>query len=142
MPVGAVLLWGAGVVPGGYLPCDGRSLERGTYGVLFGVIGIVFGDGAAPRLTFALPDLRGRFALSVTSAEPVATQGGSAADTLTVAQMPAHSHTVVDAGHKHSTSDLINRSDWKPSLIDGNFGNTPKSRDTATPFPHSTLFSR
>jgi len=52
-------------IPKGYLLCDGAEVSQSTYSVLFGVIEYAYKpvgslQGAG---TFALPDLRGRFAL-------------------------------------------------------------------------------
>ena len=41
----------------GWMLCDGRSLSRDTYGLLFGVIGTTFGSDDSS--TFKLTDFRG-----------------------------------------------------------------------------------
>ena len=50
-------------VPDGWMMCDGQSLpQQGQYAALYGVIGTIYGGGAASG-TFRIPDLRGRTAL-------------------------------------------------------------------------------
>jgi microcystin-dependent protein len=75
--------------------CNGQLLPISEYEALFNLIGTTYGgDGQS---TFALPDLRGRLPLH-TGTGPTGTsyvlaqQGGVEEATLTVAQLPAHSH--------------------------------------------------
>lgn len=49
----------SGVIPDGYLLCDGRAVSRTTYSALFTVIGVQHGSGDGST-TFNLPDPRGR----------------------------------------------------------------------------------
>ena len=55
----------SGVLPSGYLLCDGSEVLISDYPELFNVIGFVYKPASAliGRGTFALPDLRGRFPL-------------------------------------------------------------------------------
>jgi microcystin-dependent protein len=67
VPVGAIFPF-AGIatkVPAGYLLCDGAEINLSVYGELFEVIEYSFKDQAdlVGANTFAIPDLRGRFAL-------------------------------------------------------------------------------
>jgi microcystin-dependent protein len=69
MPIGAVMPW-AGVasiyaLPPGWLLCDGAEVSLSAYQRLFKVIGYTYGAKASliGVNTFALPDMRGRFAL-------------------------------------------------------------------------------
>ena len=68
LPIGSILSYGGQFLdqlPGIWLPCDGKALERAHYSSLFHAIGVSHGDGSdapghANRL-FNLPDLRGVF---------------------------------------------------------------------------------
>lgn len=93
----------ATVVPDGWLPCEGQLLNIKQYAALNALLGAYYGgDG---KTTFALPDLRGRTPVGLTNtgqampgripviANPPGQKGGSEAVTLTVAQIPAHTHT-------------------------------------------------
>jgi len=64
VPIGAIFPFAGTVPPDGYLLCDGSEISIGTYSTLFGVIGYTYKKtGLIGNNTFALPDLRGRFAL-------------------------------------------------------------------------------
>ena len=65
MPVGVIMPYAGAIPPTGYLFCDGSEVKIGDFSALFNTIGYAY--KAAVLLqgqnTFALPDLRGRFAL-------------------------------------------------------------------------------
>lgn len=110
----------------GWLLCDGRSLSVADYNLLFQVIGYAF-TGSTGGTTFKLPDARGRVAASIGTSGGATWElgdvSGSETHTLTIGQMPAHTHgataatgnnngsgTTTSAGsHNHggSTSGLI-----------------------------------
>jgi microcystin-dependent protein len=58
-PIGTVIAYTGTVAPAGWLLCDGASLSRTTYSVLFNVIGTSY--GTASSTTFNIPDFRGMF---------------------------------------------------------------------------------
>lgn len=58
-PVGTIQAFAFNRIPNGWMICDGRSLDPKVYNELFLAIGTTFGgDG---EISFAVPDLRGRF---------------------------------------------------------------------------------
>jgi microcystin-dependent protein len=64
VPVGVIMPFAGATPPAGYLLCDGSEISASIYSVLFNVIGYVYKQtGLVGTGTFALPDLRGRFAL-------------------------------------------------------------------------------
>tara|TARA_R100000808_G_scaffold18096_1_gene39755 strand:+ start:274 stop:1119 length:846 start_codon:yes stop_codon:yes gene_type:complete len=60
VPAGMIGPFANNSVPSGWLACDGSTVSRSTYSVLFGVIGTTWGAGDGSS-TFALPDLEGSF---------------------------------------------------------------------------------
>ena len=86
-----------GFAPKGWALCAGQMLPINQNQALFALIGIYYGgDGIR---TFALPDLRGRVALAFgqgpgLSSYAIGQQGGQETHTLTVAETPAHTHTI------------------------------------------------
>lgn len=82
--------------PRGTLDADGRLLPIAQYTPLFALIGTAYGgDG---QTTFAVPDLRGRTMIGQGQGPglPPYTEGqrgGAETVTLTVGQLPAHSHS-------------------------------------------------
>lgn len=65
VPIGAVFPFAGTTPPAGYLFCDGSEVPIGTYSALFAVVSYTYKTPSEliGRATFALPDLRGRFAL-------------------------------------------------------------------------------
>ena len=99
--VGEIRLFAFPNAPTGWLPCDGRELPVvGKYWALHNNNGR--DHGGHEDATFRLPDLRGRAVLGATSLitggdyEP-GFRGGTEAVTLTAAQLPAHTHSVMAA---------------------------------------------
>lgn len=114
----AIPAWVANCTVAPYLICDGSVYNFSTYPVLGARFGSAFGGNGVT--TFAVPDLRGRVPLAydgtggrITSAQSGINgqQIGAAADvqsvTLSVQQIPAHSHGVTDPGHFHSSSEFF-----------------------------------
>ena len=129
VPVGAMFIWLTNTAPNGWLLCYGQAISRTTYAKLFSLIGTTFGIGNGST-TFNLPDLRGRLPLGQddmggTSANRVTnaqadTIGGSAGaenHTLTIAQMPAHTHKLPD-GHEGSGNAVLQTDDSPAQLRD------------------------
>ena len=65
IPVGVIFPFAGTVVPHGYLLCDGSEVKISDYAELYNIIGYSYKPATSLRglTTFALPDLRGRFAL-------------------------------------------------------------------------------
>ena len=76
--------------PAGWMFCEGQLIPISEYETLFNLIGTTYGgDGQS---TFALPDLRGRIPIHQGNGFILAETGGAEEITLTVSQIPAHSH--------------------------------------------------
>ena len=109
-PTGSIVPWGGTTVnvPSEYLLCDGRMVSKTTYNDLFTVIDCKFCTGMNCTTTdFCLPDLRGNIPVGIKSTggtfkEPLGTPVGTETHTLSVTEMPSHSHTMQSAGaHGH-----------------------------------------
>jgi microcystin-dependent protein len=88
--VGEVRMFAGNFAPAGWMFCEGQLLPISEYETLFNLIGTTYGgDGQS---TFALPDLRGRIPLHFGNGFTLAESGGVETVTLTVSQIPAHSH--------------------------------------------------
>ena len=88
--VGEIRMFAGNFAPAGWMFCEGQLLPISEYETLFNLIGTTYGgDGQS---TFALPDLRGRIPIHFGNGFTLAETGGVETVTLTVSQIPAHSH--------------------------------------------------
>ena len=76
--------------PKGWALCNGQLLPIAQNQGLFSLLGTTFGgDG---RVNFALPDYRGRIPIHVGSGHSLGERGGEQAHTLSIAELPTHTH--------------------------------------------------
>jgi microcystin-dependent protein len=88
--VGEIRMFGGNFAPAGWMFCEGQLLPISENETLFQLIGTTYGgDGQS---TFALPDLRGRLPVHQGNGFVLAQQGGVEQVTLTVNQIPSHTH--------------------------------------------------
>jgi len=88
--VGEIRMFAGNFAPAGWMFCEGQLLPISENETLFQLIGTTYGgDGQS---TFALPDLRGRVPIHMGNGFILAETGGVEEVTLTVSQIPAHSH--------------------------------------------------
>jgi microcystin-dependent protein len=91
--VGEIRIFAGNFAPAGWMFCEGQLLPISENETLFNLIGTTYGgDGQS---TFGLPDLRGRIPLHFGGGFVLAESGGAEEVTLTVSQIPAHSHPVL-----------------------------------------------
>lgn len=94
--VGEIRMFAGNFAPAGWMFCEGQLLPISENETLFQLIGTTYGgDGQS---TFALPDLRGRLPLHQGNGFILAETGGAEDITLTVSQVPAHSHPLLASG--------------------------------------------
>ena len=88
--------------PKGWALCNGQLLPINQNQALFSLLGTTFGgDG---RVNFALPDLRGRVPIHVGGGHTLGERGGEQAHTLSVAELPTHTHQLTGSA---SDADLV-----------------------------------
>ncbi|HAK77510.1 MAG TPA: phage tail protein [Runella sp.] len=76
--------------PKGWALCNGQLLPINQNQALFSLLGTTFGgDG---RVNFGLPDLRGRTPIHVGSSHTLGERAGEQAHTLTISELPTHTH--------------------------------------------------
>jgi microcystin-dependent protein len=93
--VGEIRMFAGNFAPPGWMFCEGQLLPISDYETLFNLIGTTYGgDG---QNTFALPDLRGRIPLHQGNGFTLAQTGGVEQITLTVPQIPSHTHALLAA---------------------------------------------
>jgi len=78
--------------PKGWALCNGQLLPINQNQPLFSLLGTTFGgDG---RVNFALPDFRSRTPIHVGSGHTLGEKGGEQAHTLSIAELPTHTHVM------------------------------------------------
>lgn len=116
--VGEIRMFAGNFAPAGWMFCEGQLLPISENETLFQLIGTTYGgDGQA---TFGLPDLRGRLPIHFGNGFNLAETGGAEEITLTVQQIPQHTHAFMASTE---TANTLN--------VGGNVVGTPL---TATPF--------
>ncbi|MBL0385893.1 phage tail protein [Tumebacillus sp. ITR2] len=88
--VGEIRMFASGKVPNGWALCDGSLLSVNAYPALYSLISTTYGGDGVNN--FALPDLRGRLPIHVSSQYPMGSKAGTEKVTLTTAQLPNHTH--------------------------------------------------
>ncbi len=78
--------------PKGWALCNGQFLPINQNQALFALLGTTFGGNG--QTTFALPDLRARTPIHVGAGHTLGQKGGEPVHTLTLAELPAHTHTL------------------------------------------------
>ena len=76
--------------PKGWAFCNGQLLPINQNQALFSLLGTTYGGNG--QTTFALPDLRGRYAMHVGNGHTLGEKAGSESVTLNQQQMPQHLH--------------------------------------------------
>lgn len=96
--IGEIRITGFGFAPRGWALCTGQAMQINQNQPLFSLIGTTFGgDG---KVTFLLPDLRGRAPLhpgklAGTPTYTLGQKGGEEQHTLVTGEMPRHNHNPV-----------------------------------------------
>ena len=109
--IGEVRLFAGNFAPDGWAFCNGQQLKITDNNALYYLIGTVYGgDGIT---YFNLPDLRGRVPMHYGGNHEVGEMAGTEEVTLTVSQLPAHSHGVVASAT--GGSDSPGGNSWGPA---------------------------
>jgi microcystin-dependent protein len=105
-PAGAVVDFAGNAAPVGWLLCDGQPYSTSTYARLFSIIGYTFGGSGG---TFNVPDCRGRVSVGAGAGAGLTNRAlgskfGEESHTISLTELPVHSHTIPDPGHIHTTT--------------------------------------
>ena len=109
--VGEIRMFGGSFAPAGWMFCGGQLLPISENETLFNLIGTTYGgDG---QQTFALPDLQGRTPVHAGTGPGGTTyqlgeKAGVESVTLSVQQIPAHSHPLLATTNAADTPNVAN----------------------------------
>lgn len=95
--IASIILFAGNFAPRGWAFCQGQILSISQNTALFSLLGTTYGGNG--QTTFALPDLRGRVAIQPgqgpgLSPYSLGEMAGSQNVTLTITNMPAHTHAI------------------------------------------------
>lgn len=106
--IGEISIFAGNFPPRNWAFCNGQLMSIAQNTALFSILGTTYGgDG---RVTFGLPDLRGRAPLSAgqgpgLSNYDLGQAGGSETDTLSINEIPAHNHPLGAYNNKADQSN-------------------------------------
>lgn len=96
--VGQIVAHALATAPLRHLACNGAAVSRETYSGLFSKIGTDYGIGDGST-TFNVPDIKGKVIAGIdagqTEFDTRGETGGAKTHTLTVGQIPAHTHSLL-----------------------------------------------
>ena len=107
-------------VPDGWAVCDGSGFQISEHELLYSLIGTTYGgDGVT---TFRVPDIAGRVPIGAGHAPglnnyPRAQSGGQEKVSLSLAQMPPHSHPIHAVNGNPTTTSPSGNMLAKPAQI-------------------------
>jgi microcystin-dependent protein len=108
--LGMIIQVGFNFPPRGWALCNGQILSIAQNTALFALLGTTYGGNG--QTTFALPDLRGRVPIHPgqgpgLSSYDLGQQAGSEAVTLTMNQMPTHTHVATLHASNQPAGDTL-----------------------------------
>jgi len=148
--IAEIKIFAGNFAPRNFAFCNGQLLPIAQNTALFSLVGTTYGgDG---RTTFGLPNLQGRAPMHAGRGPGLTTRRlgetrGNSSETLTAAQMPSHSHTMVafesaEAANPTSTRGLGGAPIYLPGAINvaalapGAIGNQGGSQAHTNLQPH------
>jgi microcystin-dependent protein len=140
--VGELRVMAFSYAPAGWVPCDGRLLSVSQFTPLYAVIGSLYGGNGTT--TFAVPDLRGSATIGQGQGTGltnyvVGETAGATTVTLTLNELPAHTHVPDAKVNQSGTANMHNvpvtgdqMSRFAPSGGIGSAYNNPPLNNPAT----------
>jgi len=90
--LGEIRIMSFNFAPKNWAMCNGQFLPINQNQALFSLLGTMYGGNG--QTTFALPNLRGRTPIHFGNGHIIGEQAGEYAHTLTISELPQHTHTL------------------------------------------------
>lgn len=141
--IGEISLFGNNFCPRGTSEAAGQILSISSNTALFSLFGTTFGGNGTT--TFALPDLRGRAPIgrgtgTGLSSIALGEAGGAEMVTLSVANMPMHSHTAELRGENAVVADKANPNNATLALAAANIYSKTNAPNPAVKLSDGSVF--
>jgi len=88
--LGQIEIFSFNFAPKGWAQCNGQLMPINQNQALFSLLGTTYGGNG--RVTFALPDLRGRLPISKGPINTIGVKSGEEAHSLIISEMASHNH--------------------------------------------------
>jgi microcystin-dependent protein len=111
--LGEVRAFGFNFAPRGWAFCNGQTLPINQNQALFALLGTTYGGNGTT--TFQLPNLQASMPIHVGDGFSLGNQGGETAHTLTLTEIPAHTH-VAQGTSATATSPEAANNIWATSV--------------------------
>ena len=148
VPAGTIIMSATIAEPSGWLHCDGRLLDRTVYADLFNAIDLTYTD-TSPANMFKIPDFRGRTGVgSYENASDSAysltqrsrgQKNGEENHTLSINEMPAHTHNVANTTVIDGYNTRINVDDSNNGELNLDRSQNTTSSSTGGGQPHNNM---
>ena len=123
--------------PKGWALCNGQLMPINQNQALFSLLGTTFGgDG---RVNFALPDQRGRTPIHVGGGHTLGEKGGEQAHTLSIAELPTHTHWLNASTSQADQATLVTPPGNTPNILATVTGNQYGPPTNLTPLTAGTV---
>jgi microcystin-dependent protein len=102
--LGEIRAFAGNFAPSGWFLCQGQTLPISQYQALFSILGVSYGGNGSTN--FQLPNLQGRAMIGVGTSQSgktydVGATGGVEQVTLTINNLPSHTHAATSPAHSH-----------------------------------------
>jgi microcystin-dependent protein len=132
--LGEIIIFAGNFAPRGFALCQGQLLPISQNTALFSLLGTTYGGNGTT--TFGLPDLRGRYPRGMGTGPGLSTVvegelGGAENQTLTLNEIPAHTHTATE--NVSNAAGTVGTPNGAFLAKDPTGGSVPMYNSTATP---------